>query len=441
MVENSSSEAILFFDDHQIVKEMTYAEFQAILDNYVPLLDVASRVMTAVYVRINSGLHVTGAVFFKIPFDRQGFVEKAWNLPLQQLADIAAKGPDLGSGPITLACYSQCPIEWLQRSLWDPAMQSANNDFALIKKTIKNNSLGLIFRKKDEVLGGDDSRYAHERTRAALLIKEQRLRHKLLATKAQQDVRQLNLDHQERVLAYQQQLNDYQQQLNEQRTINLELKETIAAQADKMAGIREYFESKLEQVQQTESSELETLKEYYESEILLQVESTAAAYKNELKSRDVELLYRSEREAQLQQEMLKLQKENQQLVSASGDAILERLSEAGVNFVIYHPGAGHLTIQPKDVVTYLSNTTAFVAHHCGVNEQIYRLWLDHFYSPTCQHELANGEQCDKSLPRLDDPSHFIVGESDCCPDHRSKSPSVVSISKHGRQGGLYSAKT
>lgn len=97
---SSSSEAILFFDDNLIVKEMTCAEFQAILDNYVPLHDIANCSMNAVYVRINDKLNVTGAVFFVIGFDQQSFVEKSWNIPLQQLADNAAKGPDLGSGGI-----------------------------------------------------------------------------------------------------------------------------------------------------------------------------------------------------------------------------------------------------------------------------------------------------------------------------------------------------
>ncbi len=436
MVDPSSSEAILFFNDHQIVKEMTYAEFQAILDNYVPLHDIAQKSMKAVYVRINSQYHVTAAVFFQIAFDREGFVEKSWNIPLQQLADNAAKGPNLGSGPIALACYSQCPIEWHQNSLWDPAMQASLNDFIPIKKSIKNNSLGIVFKKKDE--GSTDNRYNEERTRAALLIKEQRLRQRLLSTKAEQDMRQLSLDHQERLIAYQQQLNDYQQQLNEQRALNLELKETIAGQTDKIAGMREYFEIKLKQAEQTDSHQVEELKEHYESEMILQLDSVVTEHQAELKARDVEILYRTERETKLQQEIVKLQQENKKLIDMSSEVVLDRLSEAGVNFVIYHPGAGHLTIQPADVAPYLSNPTAYVAQKCGVNEQLYRIWLDHFYSPTCQHELDSGELCDEPVTRLDDPSQFIVGESNCCPTHRAKAPSVVNINKNGRQGLAYS---
>ncbi|MGH1485957.1 MAG: sodium:proton antiporter [Cellvibrionaceae bacterium] len=441
MVESSSTEAILFFDDSDVAKEMTYAEFQAILDNYVPLQDIAAKAMKAAYLRVDSHLHITAAVFFRIAFDRQGFVEKSWNIPLQQLADNASKGPDLGSGPIALACFSQCPLDWHKNNLWDPNMQAPKNDFLLIKKMIKNNSLGLVFKKKEETSQelNEVDRYHDERTRAALIIKEQRLRHKLLNTKAEQDKRQLSLDHQERLLAYQQQLNEYQQELNEQKAINLELRETISGQADKLEGLRDYFESKLQLAQDNDEDEIEALKEHYESEMLLRVESALAEYKSELHKRDVELLYRSERESKLQQEILTLQGENQQLLEMSGDEVLHQLDDAGVNFVIYHPGVGHLTIQAVEISEYLDNATAFVAKQCGVNEHLYHTWLDHFYSPTCQHEQDNGELCDKPVVKLEDPSQFIIGESDRCSNHQAQTPSVVSISKNGRQAATYSA--
>ena len=434
MAESTSAEAILFFDDHQVVKEMTYAEFQAILDSYVPLQDIANRVMQAVYVRINYQLHVTAAVFFKIDFDKAGFVEKSWNLPLQNLADNAAKGPNMGSGPIALACYSQCPIGWHRNSLWDPLMQASLNDIIQIKKAIKNNSLGLIFEKKLEVANGDD--YNHERIRAALLIKEQRLKQKLLSTKANQDIRQLSLDHQERVLVYQQELNNYQQQLNEQGSLNLELKETITGQNDKLAGIREYYENKIQLAQQVGNEknvdDVSALEERYASEMLLQIEAVKTEYQVELQSRDVELMYRGERETKLKQEIIKLQQENKKLLDISSDVVLQRLNDAGVNFVIYHPGAGHLTLKAIDVPDYLQNSTAYVAKQCNVNEYLYRVWLDHFYTPACQTELDNGELCDKPVRRLDDPSQFIIGESDCCPEHRTNTPSIVNINKNGR---------
>lgn len=318
-------------------------------------------------------------------------------------------------------------------------MEAGLNHFHSIKKSIRNNYLGLIFKNANEASLSIEDGSEDERTRTASIIKEQRLRHRLMATKAEQDMRQLNLGHQERVLAYQQQLSEYQQQLNDEKTLSLELKETLANQAENMNLMRDYFESKLAIAERND--EVETLREHYESEMLLRIEEVASEYKTELKSRDIELLYRSEHEEKLRQEILALQTENRRLAEASSDEVLHQLNEAGVNFIFYHPGAGHLTIQAADVHDYLSNTAAYVARQCGVNEHLYCTWLDHFYSPTCQHELANGEFCDCPITRVDDPSQFIIGESDRCLVHQTKVSSVVSISKNGPPPQAYSAKT
>jgi hypothetical protein len=441
MVETLSAEAVFFFNnDHEIIKEMTYAEFQAILDNYVPLHDIATQELKAVYLRIDAHLHATATVFFCIGFDEEGFIDKSWNIPLQQLADTAAKGPNMGSGPIGLVCFSQCSQAWYRKSLWDPAMEMGKNDFISIKKALKINNLGLVFKKEPEQ-DNSQSKYNEERTKAALMIKEQRLRNKLLTTKAEQDKRQLNLDYQERELEYQRQLNDFQSQLNEERALNLQLKETLSTHEGNISGMREYFENKIASLQENENNHLEVLKDHYESELTLRVESALADYKDALSTKELQLQTRSEQYNKIKQELLILKNENRRLLESSSNGVLEKISNAGVSFVIYHPGAGHLTIEPSEINEYLNNPTAFVARHCGVNEHLYRTWLDHFYSPTCQHALESGELCDAQVPHIDDPSQFIIGESDHCPLHRSQAqaPSIVSISKNGRPGA-YSAK-
>ncbi len=430
MEQALTAEAILFFDDHKIVKEMTYLEFQAILDSYVPLHDMANRSMGAVYVRIDAKYHITGTVFFRINFDRKGFVEKSWNVPLQQLADKAAKGPNLGSGPISLACFSQCPIEWQKNNLWDPEMQATANDFHAIKKSIKNNNLGIIFNVDSSIEESDEvsESLAEERTRTAMIIKEQRLRQKLLSTKAEQDMRQLNLDHQQRIYEYQQKFNELQQELEQEKQQRIELEEKSKGQSDKIDGMREYFEAKLEKYQQNEDSvQAEALKEYYDTELAAESDRLASEYQSELQSRDVELLYRREQESQLQQEIIKLKQEKQELAESSRDIVFHHLSDAGINFVIYHPGVGHLTIGADEIDSYLTNSIAFVADKCGVNEPLYSAWLDHYYSPTCQKQLDNGRLCDKPVTQIEDPSQFIVGESDCCAEHRSGATRVVPI--------------
>lgn len=425
-----TAEAILFFDDHKIVKEMTYLEFQAILDSYVPLQDVANRSMGAVYVRIDAKYHITSTVFFRIDFDREGFVETSWNVPLQQLADKAAKGPNLGAGPIGLACFSQCPIEWQKNSLWDPEMQATNNDFHTIKKSIKNNRLGIVFNT-DSIVDEEyeeTGSFDEERTRTARIIKEQRLRQKLLLTKAEQDIRQLNLDHQQKIYDYQQRYDELQQAFEQEKQQRIDLEEKSKGQSDKIEGMREYFEVKLEKYQQNEdSAHTEALKEYYSTELAAESDRLASEYQSQLQSRDVELLYRREQESQLQQEVAKLKQEKQELAESSRDIVFHHLSDAGINFVIYHPGIGHLAIGADEVDNYLANTVAFVADKCGVNEPLYRAWLDHYHSPTCQKQLDNGHRCDEPIAQLEDPSQFVIGKSDCCAEHCNSDTRVISI--------------
>jgi len=443
MDSHYSAEATLLFDNHQISRQMTYSEFEAVLDAYIPLAELAGRTMQAVYLRINTQLDVVAAVFFLVGFDKHGFADSRWNVPLEQLADTRAKGPDMGSGPIRLACYSQCPIDWHQNHLWDPDMDAHSNNFFQIKKAIKNNELGFSFNEEDEHREGADPtadaqhstenvHFDEERRRAALLIKEQRLKYKLVVNKAEQDKRQLRLDHQEQLLTYQQQLH----QLEKQYAISQErvsaLSDELSLLEQKSDGVRAYYENKLNAVPNGDQDNIDELKDYYESEMMLRTEAAITDLQTELEAKSVEILYRKEKEQQLQQEILSLQKDSEILRNkAAGEDTLTQLTEAGINFVVYHPGAGHLSIPQIDLDSYLNNTVSYVAQQCGVNEQLYRIWLTHFYKPVCQHDVDAHIKCNEEVLRIDDPSQFVVGSSDRCAVHRTMTPTVVNISKNG----------
>ena len=445
MDSHYSAEATLFFDNHQISRQMTYSEFEAVLDAYVPLSELAGRTMKAVYLRINTQLDVVAAVFFLINFDKQGYADSRWNVPLEQLADTRAKGPNMGSGAIRLSCFSQCPIDWQQKNLWDPNMDAHANNFVQIKKAIKNNELGFSFNQEDEMrekakLAGDvknqapNIQFDEERTRAALLIKEQRLKYKLVVNKAEQDKRQLRLDHQEQLLTYQQQLQHLEKLCAESNEQVSALSEELSLLEQKSDGVRAYYENKLNAVPSVEQSSLDELKDYYESEMMLRTEAAVSELQSELEAKNVEILYRKEKEQQLQQEILSLQKDSEILRDkVGGEDILTQLTEAGINFVVYHPGAGHLSIPQIDLDSYLNNTVSYVAKQCGVNEQLYRIWLTHFYKPVCQHDVDAHIKCNEEVTRVDDPSQFIVGSTDRCIGHRTMTTTVVNISKNGRQ--------
>jgi hypothetical protein len=136
-------EAIFFFGKTSIVKEMRYSEFEAVLDGVVGILELANKEVNAAYLKIDSTLRIHSVVTFQIAFNAQGFADEDWNIPLKHLAENAGPGPDLGAGPIRLACRSQCSVSWYQRELWEPNQREVNH-FQLLIDSVIRNKLGLI---------------------------------------------------------------------------------------------------------------------------------------------------------------------------------------------------------------------------------------------------------------------------------------------------------
>jgi len=112
-----------------------------------------------------------------------------------------------------------------------------------------------------------------------------------------------------------------------------------------------------------------------------------------------------------------LRREKQSLIDGSGDHLLRKLSEAGISFVACHPGVDHLTIPIRDMGLYLEAPLRYVAEKCHVDLELYTQWQAHYELPVCNHELADGSVCAVPVTKIDNPAHFIPGESDCCDDH------------------------
>lgn len=441
------SEAVVFLEHSRVTREMLFSEFEAVLDGVVPIPDLADRSAQAVYLRVNDQLRILAAVFFRISFDAGGNADRRWNVPLEQFADNSARGPDLGAGPIRLACRSQCSVAWHQQNLWDPDMTPGANNFVLLKKTVKANRLGLPFREatpqvsaqpattKQVDSGRLDAASTREienrvsqrlrrqfeqefRDHMARLLKEQRLRIATLNSKRKHEIQQLQLAHQQRLQEYRHQFDKRQQELQLQVRRNRELKETVEGQAKKMEGLREYFEGKLESAQSDENGQLDALKDNYAAELEAKVEAATLEMKEKLQLREIELMYRGEQETSLEEEIRRLRKENQILLSNSSEQLLEKLEKAGLNFVAYHPGAGHLTIPLPDMGRYLEDPTAYAAEKCGVSVTQYKAWLEHYRQPVCR-AIKAGEVCGEAIERVPTPSQFHIGENDRCDNHRT----------------------
>lgn len=436
-------EAVLFFNDRGVCKEMLFPEFEALLDNVVNMPEFADQQMRLAYVLINPRLLVRAVVFFYLDFDEHGAADKGWNLPLRHLADNAGRGPDLGAGPIRLACRSQCPVSWHQMHLWDPSLAPGKNDLVLVRDAAKRNALGLLVEEDAPVVLAERLQVAAEdkwqapdpareeadkqaeqkeqehRLKTAQLIKQQRLRISTLGKQYEEELARLKLAGEERQRALQAEIHNLHQVLRQQEELNNSLKAQLGAQADSMRQTREELAKQLRDLERHGRTEADILRAQFDSELQARVAAAVAEAREQVAIRDVELAYRAEQETQLQQELGRLRRERDELASQGGEQILERLAKLGVVFVVYHPGAGHLTIPLQDIARYQNNPMSYAAAKCFVSEEQYRQWLAHYQQPTCEASLPSGERCAMPIDRVETPSRFVVGESNCCARHKA----------------------
>lgn len=437
-------EAVLFFNEGSICKEMLYPEFEAVLDGVVALPEFADRQMHAVYVMINPRLQVRAAVFFCLDFNDDGSADAGWNIPLRQLAERTGRGPDMGAGPIRLACRSQCPVSWHQMHMWDPKVGPERNDLVVLRETIKRNQLGLLVEEetpqavpaerlqmvaedtwyaaeagKDAAAKRSESHEREQRQKAALLIKQQRQRITNLERLREEDALKLTAAAEKERKALQEDIRALQQKLQQQTELNASLHAQMTAQGESFQKAREEMSKQLRTLEVSGRVEIGAAREQFEHEAQARIAAAIAEYKEQVAIRDVELAYRNELDAQLEEEIQRLKTERETL-RHSGDRVLEELSRQGVVFMAYHPGAGHLTIALQDLARYRANPLAYAAAKCFVSEEQYRQWLEHYQKPACVAALSSGERCAMPLDKIDAPSRFVIGESNCCARHRKE---------------------
>ncbi|MGE6993975.1 chromosome partitioning protein ParA [Pseudomonas sp. NPDC047961] len=444
-IKPQTVEAVLFFNDGGVCKEMLYPEFEAMLDGVVSMLEFADQQMRVAYVLVNARLQIRAAVFFYLDFNEDGSADSGWNIPLRSLAERTGRGPDLGAGPIRLACRSQCPVSWHQMHLWDPDLTPGKNHFVMLRDRIKRNQLGLLVEEEAPQtlpterlqMVAEDTWYApdaakqaatrrteqlekEQRLKAAQLIKQQRLRIASLEQMREADLAKLRDLAAQQQATLQNEITRLRGQLleREQQTVNHRAQ--LAEQAEGFQKTREEMSQQLRAVEQNSRDEADASRARFNTELQVQVAAAVAEYKEQIAIRDVELAYRNELDAQLQEEIEALQKQVGVLAEQSGDRVLERLSRIGVVFMAYHPGAGHLTIALQDMARYQENPLAYAAAKCAVSEEQYGQWVQHYQQPTCVASLSTGERCNMPLDKVDSPARFVIGESNCCARHRSQ---------------------
>ncbi|KAF1067715.1 MAG: hypothetical protein GAK45_01589 [Pseudomonas citronellolis] len=439
-------EAVVFFDDRGICKEMLYPEFEALLDNVVPMPEFVDQQVRLAYVLINPRLLVRAAVFFYLDFDETGHADRGWNLPLRQLAERAGRGPDMGAGPIRLACRSQCPVSWQQMHLWDPNLTAGHNHLVWLRDAARRNNLGLLVEDEPHKVveperlqmapeeqwyasSAETQAQAEQLAREMLQAHEQKAAQTLsqhedrLASLGQQHeaaVNRLRGTAEKRIQHLQDELQTAQQALAAEAAASATLRQEIERQRE--AGLRQRQEltAQLRSIEQQGAADLDEERRASEARIAEQTERLGAAYREQLAARDAELDQRNLLEAQLRDDNASLRERLAAVpVPEQGRDTLSRLAERGVVFVVYHPGAGHLTLPLQDISRYLDNPLAYAAGKCLVSESHYRQWLQHYQRPACEGLLSSGERCALPVDRIDSPSRFVPGDSDCCARHKS----------------------
>ena len=143
--QDGLEEAVVLFepDSFTVAQEMHFRDFEQLADGTGTLEAFAASIARGAYALVGTGLSVQGIVFFQFKVDEDGRVDSSFNVPLRYLVDNAGLGPDLGTGPIRLACRSQCPVPWQSINLWEPEGEGDEHPAHKLQKIIWRNRLGL----------------------------------------------------------------------------------------------------------------------------------------------------------------------------------------------------------------------------------------------------------------------------------------------------------
>ncbi|MBK6287390.1 MAG: hypothetical protein IPJ33_07340 [Gammaproteobacteria bacterium] len=423
---HQTHEAIVFFADGAIIKEMLYTEFEALLDCVVPMREFVGRNMQAAYVRVDSALAVVATVLFYAPFDERGFPEQSWNVPLRQLAETAARGPDLGGGPVRLATRSQCPIPGQEDSLWDIEFGVGGNTLSQLREKLHGNRLGIDAVDHSPQLPGAVitgavpvvSGVAPGMAVAGAPTAESADAMLAFMQQSNQQVALLRKQHRQELAGTGERLSALQGQvqvlLNEKGVLSEQLAEQAAAVADERAAAARA----LQQLTELGRSQTAAIRAEMQAARDAALAESAQQSLVERERLGRELQAAEEQLQGLRTELTDLRRDKMRLMSDGADKFFDALKEKGVKFVAYQPGAGHLTIAMEDLSRYIEDTENFVAEKCAVSVEHYRRWLAHYTSPVCQGSAGDGGPCAKPLTRLLKPAEFVSGMHDRCDVHK-----------------------
>ncbi len=472
------AEVIFLLKDEQIEKQMLLSEFEAVLDGVVSLVDQKNQSCRSLYLQVNESLQISACVLFVIDFDDAGNTPANWHLPFTQLVDQAGKGPNLGAGFIRLAFNGQCSVPWHNNKLWSP--DDFPDVFLLAQTAVAENRLELEFSSTEERDGiplseldmgmfgqmqGNDTPFdvqdSIETERVQLdagpdlLAHQWHLKFKAFEKEYNQKLNEFKQGtdksfsnvregYERRLLCV---TEEYEKTLEEvtQELIQVKLRLDIMAsqkqsledvnqsQKQQIDVLQEKMEVLRKQSEQKNRDELQSTIKKYEIQSEDTLSEINERWKIETEKKDEELRARNELVKQIQKEVCDLRRDKIRLVNSGADKFLESLEKLGINFIAFHPGAGHMSIPLVDMTIYMENPIGYAASRCLVSEEHYRLWLQHYENPICRFQISKDKEdvCGGRIKRVDVPKTFKGGVTDRCVKHPSVSAEwgkVVKIS-------------
>jgi len=421
-------QAIIFLNDkHQVVKEILYPEFEAVLDQYVGMLDFENQTLKAAYLQIDYQLNITGAIFFVIAFEARGYIDKHWNIPLLKVLDKAELGPNLGTGAIRLCTADQCSMPSIRSDLWTPP----DDIFITLQQAIKRNNLCLTTPVEAHHSPGGTDSLLNASPGAGLQVRQQleaefdsRLSTVMATTEA---AHTHSLDSVKIELGQlKDALSSAKDVIRDEKNKNRLLKETLDNQAAELQRAREKYQKEISKVETINGSQLEALQEQFELEAHARVDAACKELKERLEIRESELFHRDQRLADLRMELERL-KQQQVLMHGGEDNLLNKMIESGLVFLADYPGGDQLTVPSEQIHQYLKAPMQYLADFCGVDLAVYKQWLYHCELPVCNASLENGRMCGKPIEKITKPKKFTPGESDRCSSHRQSSSQLQDL--------------
>lgn len=371
-----SGEAVFFFDGNEVIKQMLYLEFEAVLDGVVGIPEFSGRHYKAAYAAIECILSVHSIVLFEIAFDDEGKVPESWNVPLRQLAKEGVPGPDFGEGSIDLMTRRLCTDTYYKPMLWEPHGRQ-KECLKRVYEAVKENRLGLYSgeerRRKEPQQYDDKTPLSELYSGSAGLGSDQR-----------QDM----VD-------------------NIQSTLSYKYKKSIGKLKD------EHRKAAID-LERQYREQLEIVSEKYRVKFERELDRAREDFAEQLDVKQLELHYSQENERQLQQEFEKIEVS----IRDAQDQFLGQLVDVGIELIVSHSGSGTYSLKTHQVKEYLGNPIGFWARQQGVSEIQYKAWHKHYQNPVCQMGASTDCPCGKKLERVNNPAGFVIGETDICASHR-----------------------